>query len=133
MPPKKVGKKTKKSTNKKIIKKTTKKTVKSKPKNIVTSTITAQVLTQIPNMVIQSSFSNEGYKIIHNICENAINYHKQYHQIKNCDSVLIKFLLDIEKVARDSNILSEILYVLRARQTLIDKIRQINRIVMSKM
>lgn len=135
MPPKKVGKKSKTTTKKTIKKSTTKKTIKkSKPRkeNIITHTITAQILTQVPNPVIKQDNSNEGWKMIHNICETAIKFYKDFHQIKNCDRELTKFLIDVEKVARQSNILSEVLYVIRARQTLVEKFKQIKRIALSR-
>lgn len=69
----------------------------------------------------------ESWNSIRKICEAGINFHRDYHEIKACDSELARKLNEIEQIARNSIIINQIQHILRSKQTLIDKLRQIYR------
>lgn len=131
------NKTTKKTNNKNVLKKPTKKTNKIKEKNpkiikqesLITQIITAPV--QTPTM-IDPGFSKGNWRNIFDICENAIRVHRFNHQFRNVDVDLRKALFDIERIARENGIIDDILFIIRSKQTLIDKVRLIKNYCLRK-
>lgn len=134
---KKVPKTTKRkttTTTKKPIRKPTNKRVIHKQKpffETFTNTVISTVpLTTTPPIIIKED--GENWAAIRKISESAIKFYRDYHDIKSCDTELARRLNEIEGIARNNHLVSHIIYILRSRQSLIDKLRQIYRYALKK-
>lgn len=128
----------KKTVKKRIIKRkkptttTKKKVVKRRKinKKPITFTNKIQTFKTTPNsfQTVSTTFittSNEPWIIVKKLCESGIKFHRDYHGIKPCDTELSRRLTEIEKLARSHNFINEILHILRSKQTLLEKLKQI--------
>ena len=129
-----LNKPTKKTTKKNVLNKPIKKITEKKPKIIQQESLITQIITapvQTPTM-IDPGFSKSNWRNIFDICENAIRIHRFNHQIRNVDVDLRKALFDIERLARENGIIDDILFIIRSKQTLLDKIKLIKNYCLRK-
>ena len=129
---------------KKTIKKTVKKRIiKRKPttkkktlikrkitKKPITFTNKIQTFKTTPNsfQTVSTTFittSNQPWVIIKQLCESGIKFHRDFHETKPCDTELSRRLTEIEKLARSHNFINEILHILRSKQSLLERLKQI--------
>lgn len=120
--------KTKKTNIKTVKKNSIKKTVKTKQKNNPkVFTQKSIIITTTP--IIDQGISKISWRNIYDICENAIQSYKNLRSIKD----LNKALFDINRIATENGILNDIQFILRSKQTLLDKIKLIKNYCLRKL
>ena len=123
-------------TNKKVVKHKTpirkKASVHKKPMlKTISSTVISTVpldtpiIPPMPPIIVKND--GESWNAIRKICESGIAFYRDYHEVKSCDTELARKLNEIQEVAINNNLLHHINFILRSKQTLIDKLKQLHR------
>lgn len=113
---------------------------KSKSKNpIVKRKVTTKPIEKVTPVIhtiettIITTNSIEPWIRIKEICENCVKYYKFNKGNHNCDKFLISKTNDIIKIAKNNNIYEEIVYILRSKQSLINRLKDLIRLCNNKL